>query len=189
MAVELKEVVSIEAPLGRVWRFLLSPENLVACMPGAELTERVDEQSFKGTLKMRVGAISATYAGTVTYQTVNEAEHTVVLLAQAEDTTGGTATGTITSTLKPLADDSTEVHVQSSIDLTGRLVQVGRGMIDGVAKQVINIFVTNVKEHMKAETIGQEVPRGREDEALNLLAVLWAALRAFIQRLFGGAPR
>ena len=193
MAVELDEVVAIAAPINRVWRFLMSPQNIVACMPGAELTEIIDEQHFRGTLKMRVGAVSAAYAGTVTYQRVDEADHTVVLVAQAEDNSGGTAAGTITSKLSQLPNGETEVHVRSSIDLTGRLVQVGRGMIDGVAKQVVGVFVNNVKAQMMtpadAAPTAADTNNTGESDALNLLAVVWAAVKTFIRRLFGRAPK
>lgn len=145
MAIELEKNFTVAAPVDKVWAFLLDPNNVVKCMPGAALTELIDDQKFEGSVKVKIGAITAKYAGTITYTEADEVAHQVVMLAQAKDKSGGTVDGTITTRLEALGAGETAVHCTSAVDLTGRIVQVGRGMIDGVADQIIGKFVKNVK--------------------------------------------
>ena len=145
MAIELEKNFTVAAPIDKVWGFLLDPNNVVKCMPGAALTELIDDKKFEGSVKVKIGAITAKYAGTITYTEADAAAHQVVMLAEAKDKSGGTVNGTITTRLEAVGAGETEVYCTSAVDLTGRIVQVGRGMIDGVADQIIGKFVKNVK--------------------------------------------
>lgn len=146
MAIELKENFQVAAPAEKVWQFLMRPENVVACMPGASLTQVIDARSFLGTVKLKIGAVTAQYQGKITYTDTDPANHSVTLLAEGTERGGGTVSGAIRTRLVPLpGDTATEVRVQSSIDLTGRILQVGRGMIEGVSAQIIRKYVANVK--------------------------------------------
>ena len=184
MAIELQKNFSVAAPIDKVWQFLLDPENVVKCMPGAGLTELIDDKKFEGTVKVKIGAITAKYAGTITYTVVDESAREVVMLAEAKDKSGGTVHGTITTRLQEADSGDTDVQCESSVDLTGRIVQVGRGMIDGVADQIIGKFVKNVKillevdESAPAATAegaqpaaaqtGAAGPQGRPDPQLDI---------------------
>lgn len=145
MAIELKESFEVAAPIEKVWQFLMTPENVVDCMPGGALTEKLNDKSFVGTVTLKIGAITAKYSGTITYTTADVATRTVVMLAEAKEKGGGTVTGTITSVLVAQGANSTLVQCSSCVDLTGKIVQLGRGMIDGVSAQIIGKFVKNVK--------------------------------------------
>ena len=203
MAIELKESFEVAAPIDKVWEFLMTPENVVDCMPGGSLTEKIDDKSFVGTVKLKIGAITAKYSGTITYTTADVATRTVVMLAEAKEKGGGTVTGTITSKLVALDGNRTDVQCESCVDLTGRIVQLGRGMIDGVSAQIISKFVANVKSLLEvpgesaatatAETAAtsgaapeaqaQPQPAQHED-SINVLAILWAAIVAWFKKLF-----
>lgn len=156
MAIELQESFEVAAPVEKVWQFLMTPENVVDCMPGGSLTEKLNDKSFVGTVTMKIGAITAKYSGTITYTTADVATRTVVMLAEAKEKGGGTVTGTITSVLIAQGPNSTLVKCNSSVDLTGKIVQLGRGMIDGVSAQIIGKFVKNVKALL--EVPGGEAP-------------------------------
>jgi carbon monoxide dehydrogenase subunit G len=145
MAIEIKETFTVAAPVEAVWNFMNSPENVVACMPGASLKEIVDAKSFVGAVKIKIGAVTAQYQGTITYQEADAAARRVRMLAEGNERGGGTVSGTIVTQLMSLANGGTEVHVTSSVDLTGRIVQVGRGMIEGVSAQIIKKYVANVR--------------------------------------------
>lgn len=204
MAIELKETFEVAAPIEKVWEFLMTPENVVDCMPGGSLTEKLNDKSFIGTVTMKIGAITAKYSGTITYTTADVASRTVVMLAEAKEKGGGTVTGTITSRLVALDAGRTEVRCESSVDLTGRIVQLGRGMIDGVSAQIIGKFVKNVKALLEVPGAAAAVPAGAEtagagaaqpqpaaqpqahEDSINVLAVLWAAIVAWFKKLFSG---
>ena len=202
MAIEIRETFQVAAPIEKVWNFMKIPENLAGCMPGASLTKIIDERSFIGTVKLRVGAITASYDGAMSFSKLDESARELTLLAEAKEKGGGTVSGTISASLIALPDGSTEVRCESSTDLTGRIVQVGRGMIEGVSKQVIQKFVANVKGTLEtpAEAVSGTVdsagtpvsppppPQVKED-SINVLAVVWKviwdAIRGFFRRLLG----
>lgn len=217
MAIEIRESFQVGAPVDAVWTFMKQPENLANCMPGASLARIIDDKSFVGTVKLKVGAITASYDGTMTFTRLDDAAYAMTLLAQAKEKGGGTVSGTISAVLEPLADGGTEVRCESSTDLTGRIVQVGRGMIEGVSKQVIQKFVANVKGSLESAaaaaapvvavasdtavpppeqgTAAPVAPAAARppvhEDSINVLAVLWnviwGAIRGFFRRLFGRA--
>lgn len=162
MAIEIKETFVVAAPIDAVWRFMNDPQNVVSCMPGAALKEVVDERHFVGTVKIKIGAVTAQYQGTITYQEADAANHRVKLLAEGNERGGGTVSGTIDTQLVAIAGEGTEVRCTSSVDLTGKIVQVGRGMIEGVSAQIIKRYVANVKALLEGPgqtgSPAQEVP-------------------------------
>lgn len=204
MAIELRQTFQVRAPVDTVWAFMLNPENVVACMPGASLTQVVDEKSFVGAVKIKVGAVTAQYQGTITYVETDRAAGIVKMLAEGKERGGGTVRGTIVSQLSAIDGGSaTSVETRSSIDLTGKIVQVGRGMIEGVSGQIIKMYVANVRAMLEpAAATAQSgaaadgappaapptTPPARQ-ESINIVAVilrtLWERLTGFFKRLFG----
>jgi carbon monoxide dehydrogenase subunit G len=150
MAIEMKESFQVAAPIEKVWDFMMKPEMVVACMPGAGLKEIVDPTKFIGTVKLKVGAVTAQYEGTITYAEVDEAGRRIKLLAEGNERGGGTATATIACQLVTIAT-GTDVQFESSVDLTGKLVQVGRGMIEGVAGQIVKKYIANVRKMLEVD--------------------------------------
>lgn len=204
MAIELRQTFQVRAPVDTVWAFMLNPENVVACMPGASLTQVVDEKSFVGAVKIKVGAVTAQYQGTITYVETDRAAGIVKMLAEGKERGGGTVRGTIVSQLSAIDGGSaTSVETRSSIDLTGKIVQVGRGMIEGVSGQIIKMYVANVRAMLEPTAATAQsgaaadgappaapptTPPVRQ-ESINIVAVilrtLWERLTGFFKRLFG----
>ena len=152
MAIELTEVFQVAAPIDEVWQFLMDPERMIVCLPGASVTEIVDDKQFIGSVKLKIGAITTKYAGTITYTSADQSQYLCVMLAEAKEKGGGTVSGTITTTLVQV-DGAVEATVESCIDMTGRVVQVGRGMIEGVAAQIIGKFVKNIKKTLEVPVV------------------------------------
>jgi carbon monoxide dehydrogenase subunit G len=204
MAIELKEEFEVAAPIDEVWNFMMDPERMIVCLPGASVTEIVDDKQFIGSVKLKIGAITTKYAGTITYTTADQSEYLCVMLAEAKEKGGGTVSGTITTKLVQ-GDGVVQATVESCVDMTGRVVQVGRGMIEGVAAQIIAKFVKNIKKTLEVP-VGEEAPaeavapgaapqarpvpqRDEEDDSINVLAVvfkvIWTGIVNFFKRLFG----
>lgn len=151
MAIEIQERFQVAAPIERVWRFVMDPHQVVTCLPGATLLEVVDERTFVGQVKVKVGAVSASYKGKIQLTEVDDATYRVHMAAEGKETSGGTAKGTMRSHLTVLPDGRTEVVAEATVDLTGRLMQVGRGMIQGVAHQIFLQFVAATRERLEGE--------------------------------------
>ena len=187
MAIEIRETFVVEAPIDEVWRFVIDPQRVVGCMPGAELDEVVDDKTFLGTVSVKVGAVTARYAGRVQFTSVDEDGHVVEMVAEGKETGGGTARATMSSSLQSLADGRTEVTTEASIDITGRIMQVGRGMIQGVSHQLFRQFVACAKTRLETADAEAETAVDAEPEpirAIPLVAkVTWTAIVNAVRRL------
>ena len=194
MAIEIKETFQVRAPMDAVWRFLIDPQQVVTCVPGASLDSAIDERTFLGTVKVKVGAITTSYKGKVQFTERDEAAGVMRMVAEGRETGGGLAKGTMTGRLHRLPDGQTEVVAEASVDLTGRIMQVGRGMIQGVAGQLFQQFVGAVKQRLEtAETAaaaGETAVAPAQPQAIRIMPLLFRALRdaiaRFFRRLFGG---
>lgn len=186
MAIEIEETFEVAAPIDAVWRFLMDPHQIVTCMPGAELEEVVDERTFRGVVKVKVGAITARYRGRIHLDEVDEAAHRVRMAAEGRETGGGTAQGSVTAHLDALAGGGTRVATAASIDVTGRVMQMGRGMIQGVSRQLFLEFVKSTRQRLEAPA-GAGAPA--ESTPIRVVPLLlrsvWQAVLAFLRRLFG----
>ncbi len=188
MAIAIKETFVVQAPIERVWQFVMDPEMVVTCMPGAALEEVVDETTFLGKVSVKVGAITTSYSGKVTFTLVDAEAHTVEMTAEGTETGGGTAKGTMSSRLRTLDSGETEVVAEATVDLTGRIMQVGRGMIQGVSHQLFQQFVACAKTRLETADaeVGTAVDAAPEPiHAIPLIAnVTWTAIVNAVRRVF-----
>ena len=85
---EIENVFEVGAPPDRVYAFLLDVEHIVGCVPGAELVETIDDNTFKGRVKIKVGPITVSYSGNAEIADRDAEAHTAVLKASGRETTG-----------------------------------------------------------------------------------------------------
>ncbi len=193
MAIEIRETFRVEAPLDAVWRLMMDPHQIVTCLPGAQLDEAVDAQTFLGSVKVRVGAVTTTYKGRVRFAELDEQAHAVRIVAEGRETGGGMAKGAMSGRLRALAPGETEVVAEATIDLTGRIMQVGRGMIQGVSQQLFQQFVRAIQERLKVAA-GAEAPApAAAPQPIRIgplvLRAVWAAMLRLLRRLLRRPPQ
>lgn len=186
MAIEIQETFQVRAPIDEVWRFLLDPHRVAVCMPGAELEEVMDERTFLGNIKVKVGPITTSYKGRVQFTQVDESAYTVQMTAEGREGGGGMAKGTMSSRLRALADGQTEIMTEASIDVAGRIMQFGRGMIQDVNHQLFQQFMACVKEHLEAPAgaTSEEAEAAAEAEPVRIMPLALRALGSGIARFF-----
>jgi uncharacterized protein len=146
---------SFEVPAGtdEVWGYLLDVEKVVPCMPGAELTETIDDDHWKGKMKLKLGPVSLVFAGVVEMQERNEEAHRVVLEASAMEQRGkGAASARVTSSMEGF-EGGTRVHVAQDIKVSGQAAQFSRGMMEDVATKIVHQFADCLKAQMEAEGV------------------------------------
>lgn len=137
---DIKNEFTVSAPIERAWDVMLDLERITPCLPGASVQEQQEDGSYKGTMKVKIGPITANYRGTVAYEETDEANHRAVLKATGRDARGqGTASATIVSTLTS-EGDQTRVNVETDMRLTGRAAQFGRGVAQDVATKIFDQF-------------------------------------------------
>jgi carbon monoxide dehydrogenase subunit G len=181
---QLSNVFEVPASPEEVWRFLLDVERVAPCVPGAELTEVVDERTWKGKVVVKLGAVSLSYAGTVAIQERDDAARRVVLVANGTETRGrGVARATATSRLEP-TDSGTRVVIDTELSLSGPVAQYGRGMIADVSRRLTDEFAACLRARLEAP----EAPVRQARPVGGIRLALWALLRA-IGRLLGRARR
>jgi uncharacterized protein len=146
---ELEHSFTVPVPMDQAWDVLLDVERVAPCMPGATL-DSVDGDEIKGRIKVKVGPISMTYAGTARFTERNRDAGVVTLQAAGKETRGsGTASATVRSELHG-KDGQTEVTVHTSLNVTGRPAQFGRGVMADVSGKLIGIFANNLAEILVA---------------------------------------
>jgi carbon monoxide dehydrogenase subunit G len=200
MPINITETFELAAPVDRVWEFLLDPREVVVCMPGAALDEVVDERTFLGTIRVKVGPIVTSYRGRVQFVDVDRAAYRIEMTAEGREAAGsGNARATMTSNLDALPGGGTRVIAQTRAEITGRVMQFGQSMIEGVSHQLFLEFVKRAKERLDAAPVAPHVPprdnpvpapastQQREPEAVAIVPMLlratWRALSSAIRRL------
>jgi len=149
--VRIEETLTIEAPAAAVWGFLTDPERVAAALPGAEIREKVDETTYKGGMSVRVGPLSATYKGTVSFA-LDETDKSAVVHARGQAMAGmGSAEMHMTSRLREVSADRTEVGVGAELKISGVLSQFGRGMIEQVSKKIFQEFSAAMKKELERD--------------------------------------
>src|SRR5262245_57113054 len=140
-------------PADDLWRYLLGVERIAPCMPGAELTETIDDRNWKGTVHAKFGPVSMSFAGTVAMDERDDVAHRVVLKAKGMEQKGkGAANASVTSWLEPTADPgSTTVKMQADITLTGAAAQMSRGLLPEISKKLTQQFADCLQAGMAAE--------------------------------------
>ena len=130
--------------IDETWAVLTDVERIAPAMPGAQLTG-VEDGQYNGTVKVKVGPVTAAYRGVASFRELDEVSHHVVLDATGKESTGrGRAAAVVTADLVP-EGDQTRVTVTTDLTISGPLAQFGRGAIAEVSTRLLNQFVDNLK--------------------------------------------
>jgi carbon monoxide dehydrogenase subunit G len=157
MALEISKTFVVKAPPEAVWSFLTDLPRVARCLPGAAIGERVDDKTSTGTMTVKVGPVSSSYRGKVSFERLDPVARTAEIVASGQDVRGkGGADMRLTSSLKALPGGSTEVTAVSLVNVTGILAQMGRGMIQDVSDEMFQLF----SERMRAELETPAPPAG-----------------------------
>ena len=191
---------SFEVPLppAEAWPVLMDIKRIAPCMPGAELTEVVDDKTYKGKIGVRLGPVALTFAGTVAFEEIDNANHSARVKAQGTDAKGrGGANATASFRLEPVASGS-KVLVHTDLALSGSVAQYGRGvgMIQATAAQIINQFANNLKAQLAAAPVaapGAAAPAASAPppaaKPISGFALMTKVLWDAIVRLLKGGPK
>jgi len=207
MPFKIEEEFEVRAPVQQVWEYLIDPAKVVVCIPGAELLEAKDERTFVGAVKVKLGPMSMSFKGLMKFTEVDEQGHQVRMVGEGRDAGGaGSAKVTMLSKVAPLKGVGALVVVNAEVDLVGKVVQFGRGMIEEVSRQLFRQFSACVKQRLEVEVADESQLSGQtpaeslstdkspeaETEALSaaplVLRAMWTVLRRFFLRLVGKQP-
>ena len=150
MSMELDHSFTVPVPPDQAWNVLLDVEKIAPCMPGAQV-DTVDGDDVAGRLKVKVGPVSLTYKGTATFKDRDTADRSVLVEASGKELRGaGTASATVRAALRPEdgSDSATLVTLHTTLNVTGRPAQFGRGVIAEVGSRLIDKFADNLAKEL-----------------------------------------
>jgi uncharacterized protein len=147
----LENSFEVPAGIGRTWDYLLDVERVVPCMPGAELTETVDDTHWKGRVTIKLGPVKMSFKGKVEIAERDDEAHRVVLKASGMEQRGkGAASATITTTAEE-ATSGTRIVVIQDLKVQGQAAQMSRGMMQDVSAKLTKQFADCLEANLQAE--------------------------------------
>jgi len=209
--VQLEKTFPMPAGAEATWGFLQDVEAVAQCMPGATITERIDERHFKGTVTMRIGPASMSFRGDVEVTQIDSGARTLRLLGKGTDTTGTSgASMDLTARIEDAGDSSNLVGT-SQVSMSGKAAAFGARVVSSVADQILKQFAANFAARVAALASppssgasaaggAGEPPAGASPAApvpasqraasreLNGLALMWAVFKDWLRALFGKSP-
>jgi hypothetical protein len=147
---EIENSFAVKAAPDRVYEFLLDVNNVVSCVPGAELSEVVDPDTFKGKVKIKVGPVTVSYNGTARITARDAATRTATLAAEGRETTGS-GSAQATTVMAVVADgESSTVTLTTDFTVVGRVAQFGRGIMEDVSRHLVGQAATCIQSKLEA---------------------------------------
>ena len=144
----IKNDFEVAEPIEKVWEFFGNIPQVATCLPGAELTEDLGGEKYKGTVAIRMGPVRLRFAGTADIAERDEAARRIVVQAAGADEKGrGQASMTVTATLTK-SGRGTRVDVAQDLQLSGAAAQYGRGMISDVSSVLMHDFSVNMQDRI-----------------------------------------
>ncbi len=150
---EFDNSFDVPVPVDQAWDLMMDIERIAPCVPGAELTEVVDDKTYKGKISVKLGPVALTFNGQTTFEEIDPANHTAKLKAQGTDAKGrGGAHAKVDFHMEP-SDVGTRVLIHTNLQLSGAVAQYGRGvgMIADLAQQIIAQFADSLEKNVIAQ--------------------------------------
>ena len=200
MKVELEKTFPMPGSAEVAWGFLQNIEAVAGCMPGAKITERIEERRYKGTVTVRVGPATMSFRGEVEMKDIDPAARTLRLLAKGTDTTGSSgASMDLTARIEAAAGGVCNLVGTSEVSMSGKAAAFGGRMMNSVADQILKQFAGNFAAQVSALEAQRSAPTaaGSAPAAalpipspvateLNGIALVWAVLMDWLRGLFTG---
>ena len=153
MAEQLVNEFTVNRPIGEAWPIICDLEQIAPCLPGAQL-EEIEGELHRGTVKVKLGAITAQFKGEARIVERDDAAHTATLNAKGRDTGGrGNAEADISAAAEELSPTSTKVTVTTELLITGKVAQFGRGVMADVSKKLMDQFAANLNTMLDEQNL------------------------------------
>ena len=176
MKTTIEKTFQVQESKAKTWEYLSHPAKIVTCVPGASLTEKIDERNYKGEVIAKFGPVKTKYNGQITIEELDNANYKMVLKGKGLDSKGkGSAEMTMNGKLIESGDE-TEVNFVMELAITGKLAQFGARLIKDVSSQLLNQFVDNFKDLLA----GKEV-----DNAMNAGKVMGSVVKSKLGGILG----
>ena len=214
MKVVLEKVFPLAAPADDAWRLMEDIEAVAGCMPGAKITERVDQTHYKGTITVRLGPATMSFKGDIEVANLDPAARSLHLIGKGADSTGTSAASMdLVAAVQATSGEACELTGRSEVQMSGKAAALGARLMQPVADQMLKQFVGNFATRLQDRRAQQQAqtadaggvaaatdassvadvsanapagaaPQEAPPSELNGLALAWAVLREWVRGLF-----
>ena len=191
MEVKAEKNLKLNQDPDMIWKCMIDPSFMVKSVPGAELTEQLDERNFKGKISIKIGPVTTKFNGEAEFTKLEEADYELTMEGKGLDTSGkGGANMTMNIKLSTLEEGGTEMQSSMSLSITGRLAQFGARMIVAVNNKMFDQWATSFTELLNEQTSskGSEEKSNNQPDNGNVseptpvkaLPLAWAAIKGLL---------
>jgi len=198
MKVQIDKTYPLPCGAEIAWEFLQNIEAVAACMPGAKITERIDEDRYKGTVTTKVGPATMSFRGDVQRMEIDPTARSLRLVGKGTDSTGSSgASMDLTARIEPADGGFCTLVGASEVSMSGKAAAFGGRMMSSVADQILKQFADNFAARVSALQASREMPTNRDGSAtrsevqipipparpLNVLAFAWTLFKSWLRGL------
>ena len=190
MAIKIEKTFRVQEPLESVWKFLSDPLKVAKCVPGAQITEAVDDRTYKGLIKVQVGPSITDYKGQLRIERQDDQAHEIEMVGKGQDVRGkGSASMKMTGKVRSLQEGSSEIITVSEVNVVGLLAQLGARMINEVSSKMFEQFTVNLQRQLEKERLVESGSAPSQPEESNAEAQPIKALPLVASALGEGIAR
>lgn len=182
---EFTNQFDLSTSVSQAWPLLLDVENTAACMPGATVHPRTEDDTYDLELRVALGPMRLSYRGDLALTEVDENERLLVFGANVKEVRGGgRATATVRARLDASSDTSTRITIATELQISGRAAQMGRSVIEDVAHRMTDEFAECLAGRIMAPADREDHSAAMPPRAVHGFTLLLSVLRARVGRLF-----
>ena len=186
MEVTAEKNFQLNADINAIWKALTNPEIIVVCIPGAQLTETIDEDHFKGKVSVKIGPVIANFRGEVEFSKRDSSTYELVMMGKGADINGkGGAAMNMVLTLNEL-ETCTEAYCKMTVSITGRIAQFGSRMFEAVNNKLFEQFINNFSNLLEKENWEEKTTElHAESEPVKATSLVGSVIVSKLKRKFG----
>jgi carbon monoxide dehydrogenase subunit G len=192
LPLRIEKTFQVSQPIEKVWSLLSNPAKVASCVPGAQITEKVDDKTYKGSISVKVGPSVTDYKGEVQILRLDPQNHEIEIQGKGQDVRGrGSASMTMTGRLAALDGGVTQVTSVSEVNVVGILAQMGSRVITDVSNIMFDKFSQNfqamLQQSADTPTVAQTADASVSDPPVRPPAPIEAGSLAWlaITQMFG----
>jgi len=195
MKVKFEQKFQSEISAAKVWKYLSDPYKVVECVPGAKITEQIDEKTYTGTVSVKIGPVVSNFKGQVLIERLDNDSRELEISGKGMDAKGtGSAEMRMKAKVNELADHKTEVASEMELNVGGKLAQLGARVINDVNNHMFGLFTKNLEQNLRTSEEENKTPESsaqsntaplqNESEPVKALPLLFAVIRNYLASLW-----
>jgi uncharacterized protein len=179
MGVIIEKSFRAPFPVDTVWAFLRDPAKVVTCVPGAKITEQIDDSTYKGAISVKVGPSVTDFKGEVRIVRVDPTAHEIEIVGKGQDIRGrGSASLKLTGTIRPAGEQEADVSTVAELNVAGILAQMGGRVMQEVSNILFEQFAKNFREKLEGGKTGASPS---EPKPIGAVGLAFSAIKATVK--------